>query len=232
MKSTAKTVTVYALVVILFLILSYLGNEATTAIAQRIPMERCQTIIIDAGHGGEDGGAVSVTGEKESIINLQISLRLNDLLHLMGYQTRMIRTTDESVADSGDTIAARKAADLKVRARTVNETRNAILISIHQNTFPQDRYHGAQIFYAPDENSRKMAEILQKAFVDTLNPGSNRRAKKADGIYLMQNIQNPGVLIECGFVSNHREEALLKSKKYQQKICCVIVASLGQFLTE
>ena len=229
MKSMAKTVTVYALVVILFLILSYLGNEATTAIAQRIPMDRHHTIIIDAGHGGEDGGAVSVTGEKESIINLQISLRLNDLLHLMGYQTRMIRTTDESVADSGDTIAARKAADLKARARTVNETDSGILISIHQNTFPQDRYHGAQIFYAPDENSRKM---LQKAFVDTLNPGSNRRAKKADGIYLMQNIQNTGVLIECGFLSNHQEEALLKSDKYQQKICCVIVASLGQFLTE
>lgn len=232
MKSTAKTVTVYALVVILFLILSYLGNEATTAIAQRIPMERCQTIIIDAGHGGEDGGAVSVTGEKESVINLQISLRLNDLLHLLGYQTRMIRTTDESVADSGDTIAARKAADLKARVRTVNETDSGILISIHQNTFPQDQYYGAQIFYAPDEKSRNMAEILQKVFADTLNPGSKRKAKRADGIYLMQNIQNPGVLIECGFVSNHQEEALLKSDKYQQKICCVIASSLGQFLTE
>ena len=232
MKAMARTVTVYALVVILFLILSYLGNEATTAIAQRIPMDRHHTIIIDAGHGGEDGGAVSVTGEKESVINLQISLRLNDLLHLMGYQTRMIRTTDESVADSGDTIAARKAADLKARTRTVNETDSGILISIHQNTFPQDQYYGAQIFYAPDEKSRNMAEILQKVFADTLNPGSKRKAKKADGIYLMQNIQNTGVLIECGFLSNHQEEALLKSDKYQQKICCVIASSLGQFLTE
>lgn len=232
MKAMAKMVTVYALVVFVFLMLSFLGNEATTAIAQRIPMERSQTIIIDAGHGGEDGGAVSVTGEKESVINLQISLRLNDLLHLLGYHTHMIRTIDESVAGSGNTIAARKAADLKERARTVNETENGILVSIHQNTFPQDRYRGAQIFYAPEEKSRELAEMLQSAFVATLNPASNRSAKKADGIYLMQNIRKPGVLIECGFLSNHQEEALLKTKEYQQKICCVIAASLGQFLTE
>lgn len=232
MKVTVKTVTGYALVVFVFLLLSFLGNEATTAIAQRIPMERGQTIIIDPGHGGEDGGAVSVTGEKESIINLQISKRLNDLLHLLGYHTHMIRTGDESVSASGNTVAARKASDLKSRVRTVNETENGLLVSIHQNTFPQDRYSGAQIFYAPDGESEKLAEMLQSAFIASLNPGSNRSAKKADGIYLMQNIRKPGVLIECGFLSNHQEEALLRSKEYQQKICCVIAATLGQFLTE
>ena len=144
----------------------------------------------------------------------------------------MIRTRDESVYKEGNSIAAKKVSDLKERVRIVNETEDAILISIHQNTFSDSRYHGAQVFYGPKGESKTLAEEMQHAFCKTINPGSNRKIKKADGIYLMQHIDCTGILVECGFLSNPQEEALLRSKDYQQKLVCVIGGALSQFLTD
>lgn len=179
-------------------------------------------IVIDAGHGGVDGGATSCTGKLESAYNLEISLRLRDLFHLLGYPTRMIRTTDTSIYTKGDTIASQKMSDLKERVRIVNESENNILISIHQNNFTDSRYSGAQVFYPNTEGSRELAERMQSALVQALNPGSNRKVKKAEGIYLMEHIERPGILVECGFLSNPEEEAKLNSPEYQKKLCCVI----------
>jgi len=187
-------------------------------------------VIIDAGHGGVDGGSTSCTGVLESAINLEIALKLEDLLHLLGIDTLMIRTTDCSVYTKGETIAAKKVSDLKERARIVNGTENAVLISIHQNHFSDSRYYGAQVFYAPTAGSSILAKQLQSALITTLNPGSNRQSKKADGVYLMQQITRPGVLIECGFLSNHQEEAKLRDTAYQQKLCCVIAGTVSTYL--
>jgi N-acetylmuramoyl-L-alanine amidase len=188
--------------------------------------------VIDAGHGGEDGGAVSCTGAKESDINLQIAIRLNDLLRLMGFDTVMIRTTDTAVHTGGSSIAQRKTSDLKNRVRMVNQVPGAVLLSIHQNYFTQSKYSGAQMFYNCHPVSRNMATQLQQAFVSILNPGSNRAAKPAEGVYLMQNITRPGILVECGFLSNPEEEAKLRDKAYQQKLCAILAASVGEFLTK
>ena len=144
----------------------------------------------------------------------------------------MIRTTDRSVYTQGDTIAAKKVSDLKQRVKTVNETEDALLISIHQNTFPESRYRGAQVFYGPAGESRQLADNLQTAFIETINPGSNRKSKKADGIYLMQHIDCTGILVECGFLSNPEEEAMLRTEDYQRRICCVIGATVAEFLTK
>jgi N-acetylmuramoyl-L-alanine amidase len=144
----------------------------------------------------------------------------------------MIRTTDKSVYTQGETIAAKKVSDLRQRVKIVNETEDAILISIHQNTFSESRYSGAQVFYGPEGESSILAEMVQGAFCKSLNPGSNRRAKKADGIYLMQHIDCTGILVECGFLSNKEEEAALHSPDYQRKICCVIATTVGTFLTK
>ena len=110
-------------------------------------------IIIDPGHGGEDGGAISCTGVSESKLNLEISLRLNDLLNLLGYDTCLIRDSDISIHTKGETIAQKKASDLKERVRIVNETENAVLLSIHQNQFPDSRYSGPQVFFHISEHS-------------------------------------------------------------------------------
>lgn len=229
-RKSASILLFYILIVSLFLTATYWGSRATSVIAQKIPMERKHTVIIDAGHGGEDGGATSCTGKLEKEYNLEIAMRLNDLMHLMGLHTKMVRTTDISVYTQGQTIAAKKVSDLKNRVNAVNETENGLLVSIHQNTFSDGKYSGAQVFYAAEGESRVLAEQLQNTFCLTLNPGSNRRCKRADGVYLMEHIEKTGILVECGFLSNVQEEAKLRSSEYQKKLSCVIAATVCNFL--
>ena len=205
-------------------------SDAKTTAVQTDPVVRQHTVIVDAGHGGIDGGATSCSGVLESSINLEISLRLNDLLQLLGMDTVMIRTTDTSIFTEGNTIAAQKVSDLKERVRIVNSTHNAILVSIHQNTFSDSRYHGAQVFYAATEGSRELAQRIQAGFTSSINSGSNRKSKPAKGVYLMEQIAMPGVLIECGFLSNPEEESKLRNEKYQKLICCVIASSISGHL--
>ena len=188
------------------------------------------TIAVDPGHGGEDGGAISCTGRSDSGYNLQIALRLNDLLQLLGYDTVMIRSTDTSVYTSGQTISQKKVSDLKQRVRIVDRTYNALLLSIHQNTFPEEKYSGAQVFYGKAAGSEELAKELQDALVAALNPGSSRKAKQGSGIYLLDKTNATGVLVECGFLSNRQEEAKLRSPDYQKKLCCVISATTARFL--
>ena len=213
-------------------IIAILGiSRSVTTISENIPVDRENCIIIDAGHGGLDGGAVSCTGKPESNYNLEISHRLNDLLNLLGYETKMIRKEDISVYTKGETIAQKKASDLKERVNMVSQVEDGILVSIHQNNFTDSRYSGAQVFYAKTENSKELADLMQSEFIKTLNPGSKRATKKCDGIYLMEQIHCTGVLVECGFLSNTAEEARLSDKNYQQKLCCVIASSLSRFLS-
>ena len=120
--------------------------------------------------------------------------------------------------------ASQKVSDLKERVRIANETPGAILISLHQNTFSDSRYKGAQVFYSGNDKSRSIAQSMQQNLIQILNPGSQRKAKSAKGVYLMEHITCPGVLIECGFLTNQEEEALLRSKEYQIKLCAVIAA--------
>lgn len=222
---------VYVLVIVGILLSVHWGSQTVTVISQNSAITRQHCIVIDPGHGGIDGGATSCTGILESNLNLEISLRLNDLFHLLGYETRMIRTTDCSVYTAGETIARKKISDLKQRVRMVVETPNPVLLSIHQNNFPDGRYSGAQVFYAKTGDSMALAEQLQSALVQNLNPGNNRKTKQAKGIYLMEHIQCTGVLIECGFLSNVREEQLLRTQDYQKKLCAVIAATVCSFLS-
>lgn len=229
-KNFAVQCGIYFLVVGIFVAAAVCGSRAISVLSQMVPLPRSHRIVIDAGHGGMDGGATSCTGKLESAYNLEIALKLNDLLHLLGHDTVMTRTSDRSIETEGQTIAAKKVSDLKERVRIVNGTENALLISIHQNTFSDSRYSGAQVFYGPEGEGQRLAEDLQTAFCTTLNPGSNRKCKKADSVYLMQHIDCTGVLVECGFLSNAQEEAKLNSPDYQRKLCCVIASTLSRFL--
>lgn len=229
MKKGMYILTVSAICTV-FLLVCVLGSRVVSVASLQDLRKEQHRIIIDAGHGGVDGGATSCTGKLESAYNLEISLRLRDVFHLLGYPTRMIRTTDTSVYTKGDTIATQKMSDLKERVRIVNESEQNILISIHQNQFSDARYSGAQVFYANDTGSRTLAESMQIALVRALNPGSNRKAKQAKGIYLMEHIENPGILVECGFLSNPEEEHKLNSPEYQKQLCCVIAAAAADFV--
>lgn len=226
------TITAYILIIACFIVAAYGASLATTTVARLIPMERDATVVIDAGHGGVDGGATSCTGVLESRFNLDISLRLKDLLHLLGINTVMVRTTDVSVYTAGETIAAKKMSDLRQRVRLVNETEDALLVSIHQNTFSDSKYYGAQVFHANCEGSRELADLLQQNLKSTINRGSKRNSKKAEGVYLMQHIECTGILVECGFLSNPEEEAKLRSAEYQKKLSAVIGTTVAEFLTK
>jgi N-acetylmuramoyl-L-alanine amidase len=227
MKYLRRFWALYLITAMIFTGMCMYGSKAVTAMVESLPIERSVTFVIDPGHGGEDGGAVSCTGHKESDINLQIALRLDDLLHFLGFDTVMIRNCDQSVHTGGNSIAQRKASDLKNRVRMVGEVPNAVLISIHQNFFPESKYSGAQMFYNSHPKAMEMAQMLQKTFVSTINPGSNRKEKPVTGIYLLEHITAPGVLVECGFLSNPGEEARLRTAEYQKKIACVIASTLS-----
>ena len=229
--SLMRLIPFYILIISCFLLGTWGANHAVTVMAENEPITGRTCIVIDAGHGGVDGGTTSCTGVLESGINLEISLRLRDMLHLLGYQTKMIRTEDISIHSQGNTIAQKKISDLKNRVQIINNSENAILVSIHQNYFSDSRYSGAQVFYGREEGSEALAKQLQNAFVTALNPGSNRQCKKSEGVYLMEHIDCTGVLIECGFLSNVQEEAKLRTPEYQKKLCCVIAATASTFLS-
>ena len=231
MKSKKPAIMFYSFIAAFVILLSHWGSRAVTVIAENTPLPRKHCIIIDPGHGGEDGGAISCTGIPESTYNLDISLRLRDLFHLLGYDTKLLRTDDVSIYTKGESLSQKKASDLKQRVSTIRETAGALLLSIHQNHFPQEQYSGAQVFYAGTEGSEALAKQLQDAFRQSLNPGSRRQPKKSSGVYLMEHITCPGVLIECGFLSNPEEETRLRDPEYQKKLCGIIAVTTGRYLS-
>lgn len=221
-----------AVVLILNILLAFITSKTVSVLAENKTLTSDKRIIIDAGHGGEDGGATSCSGALESHINLEIATRLRDMLNFLGFATIMVRSDDSALHTGGNTIAQRKISDLKNRVQLVNCTENALLLSIHQNYFPENRYYGAQVFYANTTGSRRLAEMIQVSFRTTVNPKSNRTAKEAQDIYILDRISCDGVLIECGFLSNYREETLLRNHDYQKKICAIIAAATSVYLKE
>lgn len=217
---------VCAAVLVCAAMLSRLGSVIAVSTTQA----PAPVIVIDAGHGGTDGGAISVSGIHESGINLEISLRLNDLLRFLGAETRMIRTEDVSVCTEGDTIAAKKVSDIKNRVAFVQNTPNAVLISIHQNHYSEEKYRGAQVFYA--NGSEDLAEALQAALIAQVDPRNHRACKPAKDVYLMEHVTCPAALIECGFLSNYAEEQLLRDETYQKKLAAAIAGGLLTYLEE
>ena len=208
--------------------LSKAGSALHTALTYEPPV----TVVIDAGHGGEDGGAVSVTGVYESKLNLEIALRINDLLHLLGVQTEMVRTEDVSVYTEGSTIAQKKVSDIRHRVALVEQTPNALLVSVHQNQFSEAKYRGAQVFYAKTDGSQALAEQLQAALAVQVDPNNHRACKQAKDIYLMEHVSCPAVLVECGFLSNSAEEALLRDAAYQKKLAAAVAGTIFSYLEE
>lgn len=186
-------------------------------------------LILDAGHGGEDGGAVSAAGDKESDINLSIVLKLEYLMAFLGVETTLTRREDISIYDEGcDTLRAKKVSDLKNRVALIQSTTNAMVISVHQNTFTDSRYQGAQVFFGAGDLSRQWGVYTQEKLSTVLNPDNQRKATGIpEHVYLFQHIDCPAILVECGFLSNGEEASLLLTDSYQRKIA---VALAGAYL--
>lgn len=194
---------------------------------QPAAVQRTGPLILDAGHGGEDGGAVSITGVAESQINLAIVLKLRDILGLYGVDPILLREEDISLYSEGaSTLREKKRSDLKNRVEAVEAVEGGTLLSIHQNTYTSSRYSGSHVFYAPTDGSQALAEHFQNCIKETLQPDNERAVKQiSDTVYIMNHITCPAVLIECGFLTNPGEEALLRDENYQRKLSAIIAAA-------
>ena len=183
------------------------------------------TIVIDAGHGGFDGGATSCFGYLEKDINLSIALKLEGILKTLGFKTVMTRTDDTALAST-------KKDDMYARLEIVNTTYDSIFVSIHQNHFSQSQYYGAQMFYGSknEEESKKLAAILKDNFKKNINSQNKREIKKAPSdLFLFKKAQTPSVLVECGFLSNENEAKWLAQSEYQTKIAFTIAQSICEY---
>lgn len=187
------------------------------------------TLLIDAGHGGVDGGAVSPDGMKESDVNLAIVLKMSCLCELMGIEHQMTRSADTGCLNSG---SYSEHDDLAARADMANAIDNCVLISVHQNKYPSELVKGAEVMYAPTQGSRELGLLTQDNLVSALDPANRRVAHAApDELLLTSSVECPAILAECGFVSNPQEAALLADADYQTKIAVTLVASYIQFIS-
>lgn len=192
------------------------------------------TVVLDAGHGGLDSGCVGENGTLEKDINLSIVLKLRDMLEISGVNVILTRETDKSIHDKGVTgIRNQKESDMDNRLEIINSSGADALIMVHQNKFTDSKYNGAQMFYNDEtEGAETFADILQNKFVEYLQPDNKREIKEEeDKIYLLMNSKMPGVLCECGFLSNPEEEKNLSNDEYQSKVAFTIYSGLMEFLS-
>ncbi len=191
-----------------------------------------RTLVLDAGHGGEDGGALTPAGDRESDINLAIVLRLDQLMGLCGTPCVLTRDGDYAIYDPGsDTLREKKVSDIHNRVALVESFERPILLSVHQNTYPDPRYSGAQVFYAGTQGSQLWAENTQEALRMCLNENNQRKAKRIpDTVYLMGHVTCPAILVECGFLSSGEEAALLLTGAYQTKVAATLAGAALQYI--
>lgn len=186
------------------------------------------TLVIDAGHGGIDGGAISDSGLKESDINLQIALKTEALVRFLGIDTVMTRETD---TDNSDNKAYSEHDNLVQRVKLANSTENAVLISIHQNKFPSAVVSGAEVMYSDNDDSKALGLITQDNLVTLLDSSNRRVARPAPKeLLLTSSVECPTILVECGFMSNPQEVQKLSSNDYQLKLAAILAGSYIQFL--
>lgn len=232
-----RSVTMYSALAVLLIIstvcfqrINSTSVPASVAV-QSVP--KLPVIIIDAGHGGVDGGSSGADGTVEKDINLSIALKLRDMLEFYGFETVMIREDDRSIhSDGANTIREKKVSDLHNRLNIINSTDNCLFISIHQNYFEQSKYSGTQVFYSPNNTeSEKLAKIIQETIVDMIQNDNTRQIKKADKtLYLLHKAEKPAIMVECGFMSNEKELALLKSDEYQKQMALSITNGILKYM--
>lgn len=191
------------------------------------------TVIIDAGHGGEDGGASSEAGLVEKDVNLDIAKILCDMLRANGVEVIMTREDDRLLYDRNtDYHGRKKKLDLAARLTIADSTPDAIFISIHMNSFTDPRYSGLQVWYSPNNaDSSALAELIRSENTQKLQPHNTRKCKMAtSAINLLHNAKCPAVLVECGFLSNPDEAALFETRDYRQEVAFMLFCSITEFL--
>lgn len=231
-KSIIAIITAFLIILSAMLYLTFMANFSA-AEASSMPITQ-KTVIVDAGHGGDDGGAIGIDGTVEKDINLDIALKLEKILKFYGFNVIMTRTQDVMTCDDGlDSLRKRKISDIHNRFELMRKNPDAIFISVHQNKFEDSSQHGTQVFYSGnDERSKELAEAIQNSVTLTLQRKNDRVVKKSgSGIYLLYHAKIPAVLVECGFISNSDEVKKLKDESYRMKLAILIADGLLKYLS-
>lgn len=231
-KSIIAIITAFLIILSAMLYLTFMANFSA-AEASSMPITQ-KTVIVDAGHGGDDGGAIGIDGTVEKDINLDIALKLEKILKFYGFNVIMTRTQDVMTCDDGlDSLRKRKISDIHNRFELMRKHPDAIFISVHQNKFEDSSQHGTQVFYSEnDERSKELAEAIQTSVTLTLQRKNDRVVKKSgSGIYLLYHAKIPAVLVECGFISNSDEVKKLKDESYRMKLAILIADGLLKYLS-
>ena len=216
-------------IIVFFFVLSVNMASVTTT---SLTVETGQVVIVDAGHGGEDGGTQSSAGVLEKEINLDISQKLGNLLKLMGY-TVVYTRTDDTLHYGSDAVKQRqkKVSDIHYRMNIMQAYPESVFLSIHQNHFSESKYYGAQVFYSKNNPiSKTIAESIQLNIRELTQPENDRQIKPSGtDIYLLYNAKTPAVMVECGFLSNAGEALRLSDSEYQKKLSLAIAAGLEEY---
>ena len=193
-----------------------------------------RVIIIDAGHGGEDPGAIGVNGIYEKDLNLALALEIGNMLSEKGCTVVYTRTEDKMLYSQEENIKGmRKISDLKNRCLVTQNYENPILISIHMNTYGASKYSGLQVYYQNGSNeSTALAKSIQTSVKETVQPQNTRSIKNGENLYLLQNANGTGVIIECGFLSNNEECEKLSEKEYQKQLSFSIVCGIINYMNK
>lgn len=188
-------------------------------------------ILIDPGHGGIDGGAVSKKGTVEKEVNLNIGLKLKENLEKQGYKVIMTREDDIGLYEDNGSVKEKKRVDLNNRCKIKNDSNCDMFISIHLNMFTQSQYYGAQVWYSDNDESKEFARIVQQNLIDDLDNSNKRKEKPAKNSFKILRCRDviPSIIVECGFLSNPQEEEKLKEEYYQQKIADSLLKSINMY---
>lgn len=193
--------------------------------------EETSFIVIDSGHGFFDGGKIGAGGTEEKEINLAIAKKVRDNLEMQGLNVRMTRENDQVLYD-GETPSDKKE-DMRKRTALMNARGCLLAVSIHQNSFTEKKYKGAQVFYyKPSEESRRLASAIQRSLIEFQDPENTRQEKANEDYYILRKETVPTVICECGFLSNPQEEELLCSEAYQDKTAWAISVGILRYLNE
>lgn len=232
MKLNKKSVRLTLSMIACFVLLAVCARVTDHALPTAAEVAERPVIVLDAGHGGLDSGAVGANGTLEKDVNLSIVKMLRDMLEMSGFEVVLTRDEDISIYDAGvEGIRNQKLSDMDNRLEIIQSYPDSIFLCIHQNNYTDPQYFGGQMFYNNNNpNNRTLAQIMQNKFAE-LQPGNDREIKlSGDELFLLKSNTNPSLMIECGFLSNPEEEAKLSTWEYQQQVAFTIYGGLLEFI--
>ena len=237
MKTSTKNSVIFVIITALILFLLIFFNQIKLKFElqpQKSVLNQEQiTVIIDAGHGGEDGGAVGINGILEKDLNLSIALKIGQILQSQNINVIYTRTEDILLYDKNvDYKNRKKALDLAARVKIAEETPNCVFVSIHMNSFSNSKYSGLQVYYSKNNpQSNELASTLQNAVRRNLQLQNNRKATEATSrIFILDRLECPAILIECGFISNPEECRILCTEIYQKQLSETISEEIKKYV--